>query len=311
MEISAKDVKDLRERTGAGMMECKKALVEANGHLEEAITILRKRGLASAAKKAGRITSEGLVEAQIATVKDRTVGAIVEVNCETDFVARTEDFKSLVGQVTDHVLNQNPASVELLLSQKFSSDSNKTIQESLTEQIARIGENLSIRRFERFELSGLGSLGKYIHAGGKIGVLVELAASGGVDTQREEFQSLVHDVAMHVAASDPKFLSRHEVPADVLEREKDIARAKAPTGKPAQVIEKIVEGQLVKFYGEMCLLEQPFVKEPGVSVSQWLSQKSAALGGAVEIHRFVRFKTGEGLEKRGSDFPGEVAAQLK
>jgi elongation factor Ts len=310
MEISAKAVKELREHTGAGMMECKKALVDAGGNLEEAITILRKRGLASAAKKAGRITSEGLVDVQIIDLNGARVGAIVEVNCETDFVARTDEFKALVAQVTDQVLKQKPVSVETLLAQRFASDGDKTIQENLTERIARIGENLSIRRFERYELEGAGALGKYIHAGGKIGVLVDLDAPG-LEASREEFQSLVHDVAMHVAASDPKYLKRADVPAEVLEREKDIARAKVPPGKPVPVIEKIVEGQLSKFYGEACLLEQPFVKEPALTVSQWLSQKAAALGGSIEIRRFVRFKTGEGLEKRGDDFAAEVAAQLK
>jgi len=311
MEISAKDVKELREQTGAGMMECKKALVEAQGNLEQAITILRKRGLASAAKKAGRITSEGLVDVRIAPVQGTSVGVIVEVNCETDFVARTEDFKNLVSQVGQHLLQRKPATVEDLLSQNFLSDETKTLREVLTERIARIGENLSIRRFERFELNGQGSLGKYIHAGGKIGVLVDLGAPGPLDAASETFQSLIHDVAMHVAASDPKYLSRHSVPPEVLEREMDIARAKVPPGKPAQVVEKIVEGQLAKFYGEVCLLEQPFVKEPGMSVGQWLGQRSHNLGVPIEIRRYIRFKTGEGLGKRGDDFAAEVAAQLK
>jgi elongation factor Ts len=310
MEISAQHVKELRERTGAGMMECKKALTEAKGDMEEAITILRKRGLASAAKKSGRITSEGLVDIQISPVNGKSVGAIVELNCETDFVARTEEFKALVTQMASHILVQKPSSVEEMLSQRLGSGDAKTIREELTDRIARVGENLSLRRFERYELDGTGVLGKYIHAGGKIGVLVELGVAD-VETQREELQHLVHDVAMHVAASDPRFLGRNDVPADVLEKEKEIARAKVPAGKPPQVIERIVEGQLTKFYGEVCLLEQPFVKEPGVTVGQWVSQKGSALGGTVEVRRYVRFKTGEGLEKRGDDFAAEVAAQLK
>ena len=311
MEITAQQVKELRERTGAGMMECKKALTEAGGTMEEAITILRKRGLASAAKKAGRITSEGLVEVRLSQADAQHVGAIVEVNCETDFVARTEEFKGLVAQIAEHILQRKPASVEDLLGQSFASDSGKTIKDDLTERIARIGENLSVRRFERIEFSGPGGLGQYIHAGGKIGVLLEMGAPAGANTAHEEFKGLVHDLAMHVAAADPKYLSRADVPAEVLEREKDIARAKVPAGKPAAVVEKIVEGQLGKFYGEVCLLEQPFVKEPGMSVTQWIAQKAGALGGAVEIRRFVRYKTGEGLEKRGDDFAAEVAAQLK
>ncbi len=310
MEISAQHVKELRERTGAGMMECKKALTEAKGDMEEAITILRKRGLASAAKKAGRITSEGLVDIQISPVNGKSAGAIVELNCETDFVARTEEFKALVAQLASHILVRKPSSVEEMLSQRFDPGDAKTIREELTDRMARIGENLSLRRFERFELDGTGVLGKYIHAGGKIGVLVDLGVAG-VETQREELQHLVHDVAMHVAASDPRFLGRKDVPADVLENEKEIARAKVPAGKPPQVIEKIMEGQLTKFYGEVCLLEQPFVKEPGVTVGQWVSQEGSAIGGTVEIRRYVRFKTGEGLEKRGDDFAAEVAAQLK
>ncbi len=311
MEITAQMVKELRERTGAGMMECKKALTEAKGDMEEAITILRKRGLASAAKKAGRITSEGLVDVRVTTVQGKSAGAIVEVNCETDFVARTDEFKNLVSQIGEHILQQNPPSVEALLTQKFSSDGAKTIQEDLTERIARIGENLSVRRFVRYELAGAGLLGKYIHAGGKIGVLLEMGAAASVNASNEEFLTLAHDIAMHVAAADPRYLSRHDVPAEVLEREKEIARAKAPAGKPAPVNEKIVEGQLGKFFGEVCLLEQPFVKEPSLSVSQWVAQKTAAIGGSAEIRRFVRFKTGEGLEKRGGDFAAEVAAQLQ
>jgi elongation factor Ts len=311
MEISAKDVKELRERTGAGMMECKKALVEAKGNIEEAITILRKRGLASAAKKAGRVTAEGLVDVRVASVQGTTIGVIVEVNCETDFVARTEDFKGFVSQVGEHLLQQKADSLDHLLSQKFHPEEIKTVQEILLEKIAHIKENLSIRRFERMELNGQGALGTYIHAGGKIGVLVELGAAGGTNTAGEVFQGLVHDVAMHVAASDPKYLSRHHVPSSVLEREKDIARAKVPPGKQALVVDKIVEGQLAKFYGEVCLLEQPFVKEPGMSVGQWLVQKAPALGGAVEVRRFIRFKAGEGIEKPPDDFAAEVAAQLK
>lgn len=311
MEISAKDVKELRERTGAGMMECKKALTESGGNMEEAITILRKRGLASAAKKAGRLTSEGLVEVQVAEMNGKHVGVIVEVNCETDFVARTDDFKSLVGQIAAHLLPHQVEGVEGLLHQKFSSDGSKSIGELLTERISRIGENLTIRRFERLELQGAGVFGKYIHAGGKIGVLVEMGSDGKTSQADDEFQGLVHDIAMHIAASDPRYLRRHDVPVEVLEKEKDIARAKVPPGKPAAVVEKIVEGQLSKFYGEVCLMEQPFVKEPGMSVSQWIEQKTQSFGGTTEVRRFVRFKTGEGLEKRGSDFPGEVAAQLK
>jgi elongation factor Ts len=311
MEISAKDVKELRERTGAGMMECKKALLEAQGNIDEANTILRKRGLASAAKKAGRVTAEGLVDVRVANVQGTFVGVIVEVNCETDFVARTDDFKNFVSQVGEHILREEAASLDHLLSQKFYPEGTKTVHEVLLERIAHIKENLSIRRFERIELKGEGALGTYIHAGGKIGVLVELGAPAGTETGGEAFLSLVHDVAMHVAASDPKYLSGHHVPSDVLVREKDIARAKVPPGKPVPVVDKIVEGQLAKFYGEVCLLEQPFVKEPGMSVGQWLAQKATAFKGVVEVRRFVRFKTGEGIEKRPDDFAAEVAAQLK
>ncbi len=175
-----------------------------------------------------------------------------------------------------------------------------------------MSENLSIRRYEHYLLDGQGALGHYLHAGGKIGVLVEVGASEGVDTASPDFLALVHDIAMHVAAADPKYLSRETVPASVLDKEKEIARAKVPPGKPAPVVDKIVEGQLGKFYGEVCLLEQPFVKEPGMSVGQWIQQRAAALGGAVEVRRFIRFKTGEGLETRGGDdFAAEVAAQLK
>ncbi|MDD5544563.1 MAG: translation elongation factor Ts [Acidobacteriia bacterium] len=331
MGISAQEVKELREQTGAGMMECKKALTEAAGNMEEAITILRKRGLASAAKKAGRITSEGLVEARIAGASGKQIGVVVEVNCETDFVARTDDFKNFVSQVAIHLLSHPCKEVEELLQQKFSAapalnldpsiptliiqpgavEGSKTVGEMLTERIAQIGENIAVRRFERFEAGDSGTLGKYIHAGGKIGVLVEMGSVGKSPQADSEVQELVHDIAMHIAASDPRYLGRQDVPAEVLEKEKDIARAKVPPGKPAPVVEKIVEGQLSKFYGEVCLLEQPFVKEPGMSVGQWITQKSQSWGGSAEVRRYARFKTGEGLEKRGSDFAGEVAAQLK
>jgi elongation factor Ts len=292
--ITAAQVNELRKSTGAGMLDCKKALEETGGDMEKAVDFLRKKGLAAAAKKAGRAATEGIVAALVAA--DGKSGALVEVNSETDFVAKTEKFQTFVADVANQVLVAAPADNDALFAQEAVKEPGKNVQTTLTEAIAVIGENLQIRRFARFASTGF--IGSYIHAGGKIGVLVELSGNG-------DLAAIARDVAMHIAAAAPQFVRREEVSADVLEREKDIYRDKArQTGKPENIIEKIIEGQIGKFYGEVCLLEQGFVKDPDKTIQQVL--KSA--GADVTVNRFARFVLGEGLEKKESDFAAEVAA---
>jgi elongation factor Ts len=287
-------INELRKATGAGMLDCKKALEETGGDMEKAVDFLRKKGLAAAAKKAGRAATEGLVAAQVAA--GGKSGALVEVNSETDFVAKNDKFQAFVGEIAGHVLAAAPADLDALFAQPFVKDAGKTVQTILNEAISVIGENLQIRRFVRYESAGL--VGSYIHAGGKIGVLVDLAGSG-------DLAPLAKDIAMHIAAASPQFVRRDEVPADVLEREKEIYRAKArETGKPDNIIEKIIEGQIGKFYAEVCLLEQQFVKDTDKTIQQVLK----AAGAEVTVNRFARFVLGEGLEKKQSDFAAEVAA---
>jgi len=296
VSITAAQVNELRKSTGAGMLDCKKALQETDGDMEKAVDFLRTKGLAAAAKKAGRAATEGLVAALVAA--DGKSGALVEVNSETDFVAKNDKFQAFVADVAGQVLAAAPVDNAGLLSQNSVKDAGKTVQTTLNEAISVIGENLQIRRFARFESAGF--VGSYIHAGGKIGVLVDLAGSG-------DLSALAKDVAMHIAAAAPQYVRRDEVTADVLEREKDIYRAKArETGKPDNIIEKIIEGQINKFYGEICLLEQNFVKDPDKTIQQIL--KSA--GPDVTVNRFARFVLGEGLEKKESDFAAEVAAAV-
>lgn len=296
MSITAAQVNELRKSTGAGMLDCKKALEETGGDIEKAVDSLRKKGLAAAAKKAGRAATEGMVAAVIAA--DGKSGALVEVNSETDFVAKNDKFQAFVADIANQVLAAAPADNDALLAQDSVKEPGKSIQTALNEAISVIGENLQIRRFARFSSAGLTS--SYIHAGGKIGVLVELSGNGDLAT-------LARDIAMHIAAAAPQYVRREEVVADVIEREKDIYRDKArQTGKPDNIIEKIIEGQIGKFYGEVCLLEQNFVKDPDRTIQQIL--KSA--GADVTVTRFARFVLGEGLEKKESDFAAEVAAAV-
>ena len=290
--ISASQVKELREKTGAGMMDCKKVLTETDGDFEKAIELLRERGIAKAAKKSDRIAAEGLVTTYIS--EDGKVGAAVEVNAETDFVAKNEEFKSFVADVAKQVALKAPKSVEELLAQTSITEPDKTVQEVLTNKIATIGENMSIRRFERFESNGL--IESYIHGDGKIGVLVEL--EGGDST-------LAKDVCMQIAAARPEYLDRDSVPADRVAHEMEILKAQAVNeGKPEAVAEKIVQGRIGKFYGEICLVEQDFVKDPDQKVGKLVESKGA------KIVRFARFEKGEGLQKREENFAEEVAKQI-
>ena len=290
--ITAELVKDLREKTGAGMMDCKKVLTETNGDMEKAIELLRERGIAKAAKKSDRIAAEGLVYAYVTS--DKKVGTLVEVNSETDFVAKNEDFRTFVADVAEQIATKNPADVAELLSQESIKVAGKTVQEVLTDKIATIGENMSVRRFVRFESNGL--IESYIHGDGKIGVLVDLA-KGESD--------LAKDVCMQVAAARPEYLNREEVPEEKVQKEMEILKAQAMNeGKPAEIAEKMVKGRIGKFYGEICLLEQPFVKNPDIKVEDLVKSKNA------EIVRFARFEKGEGLEKREENFAEEVMKQI-
>lgn len=296
MEISAKVVMELRAQTGAGMMDCKKALKETNGDMEKAIDFLREKGLAAAAKKASRIAAEGLVGSYLC--EKCGAAALVEINCETDFVAKTDDFKALVNSVAKLVVEKNPADVDELMALDCGDG---TVAEMVNRAVAKIGEKITIRRFARME----GQLvDTYIHLGGKIGVIVAAKT-----TDAEKARPAVHDVAMHIAAAKPGVLHRDEVdPAD-LDKEREILRAQAlndPKPKPANIIEKMVEGRIAKYYKEVCLLEQPFVKNPDQSIEQMLKEH-----GDVELVAFVRFEMGEGLQKRQDNFAEEVMGQMK
>jgi elongation factor Ts len=298
MSISASMVRDLREKTNAGMMDCKKALEETKGDFEAAIEWLRKKGLASAAKKADRLATEGLVTAQVIG----KTGVLVEVNSETDFVARNEQFKTFVVEVAQTVAAQNPANPETLLTTKMKSG--PAVGDVLRETIAKIGENLVIRRFARVETSGM--VHTYIHGDGKIGVLVELSYAGNNDAVR----TFANDICLHVAAMNPLALSPDQVPAEVVAKEKEILRAKAlEQGKKPEMLDKIVGGQINKFLAESCLLEQAFVKNPDQKVKDYLAETQKKAGETFALKQFIRFELGEGLQKKSNDFAAEVAAQ--
>ena len=291
--ITAAQVKELREKTGAGMMDCKKVLTETNGDEEKAIELLRERGIMKAAKKSDRIAAEGLVDTYINDSKK--IGSIVEVNAETDFVAKNADVQAFVKDVARQVAEKNPENVEALLEQKFIGNEEITVQEELTNKIATIGENMTIRRFARFETEG--TVASYIHGDGKIGVLVDM------DKANDELEK---DVCMHIAAAKPEFLAENDVPAERVEKEKEILKAQVINeGRPEAVAEKIVAGRLGKFYGEICLLDQEFVKDPSQKVGNLVSSKGA------KVNAFVRFEKGEGIEKKEENFAEEVAKQLK
>ena len=291
--VTAELVKQLREKTGAGMMDCKKVLTETDGDMEKAAELLRERGVAKAAKKSDRIAAEGLVAAYVTA--DKKVGAIVEVNAETDFVAKNAEFKSFVDDIACQVAEKNPANVEELLEQKYIKDESKTVKEVLTNKIATIGENMTIRRFVRFESTGL--VESYIHGEGKIAVLVNLAKG---ETE------LAKDICMQIAAARPEYLSRNDVPESAVQKEMEILKAQAMNeGKPAEIAEKMVQGRIGKFYGEICLLEQEFVKDPSMKVEQLVKSKGA------EVTAFARFEKGEGIEKKEENFAEEVMKQIK
>jgi len=302
-QITAKMVADLRAKTGAGMMDCKKALAETDGDMDGAIDYLRKKGLSAAAKKADRVASEGMVVA----TPSAAAAVLVEVNAETDFVAKNDKFQSFAQGVAQAVLEAAPADVEALKAVAFPGGE-RTVSEELTHQVATIGENMNIRRFARCE-SASGVVSSYIHGAGKIGVLVQLDSPLGAN---EQIEALGRLLAMHVAAANPQYLERSQVPADVIAREKDIMRTKAiDSGKPENIVEKIIEGQINKFYGEVCLVEQAYVIDPDQKVGKVVAALAKELGTEIKLSGYVRFQLGEGIEKKEDDFAAEVASLTK
>ena len=303
-QFTAKDVMDLRGRTGAGMMDCKKALTATDGDVEKAIDFLREKGLAAAAKKQSRIAAEGVVGSYICT-KCGT-GALVEVNCETDFVANTPEFKEMVSDIAQQIVISNPADVDALMSAKYFKDEAQTIADVVTAKVAKIGEKITIRRFARYESGANGYVDSYIHMGGKVGVLVKAEAAEVNDTVKE----VLHDVALQIAAASPvapEYVTREQVNPDHLAHETEILAAQARNeGKPEKIIEKMVQGRIQKFYKEVCLLEQIFVKDGETPVGKMIEQKAPG----TKIVEFTRYKMGDGLEKKVSDLAAEVAEQI-
>lgn len=302
MAITAQMVKELREATGAGMMDCKKALTEAEGDMERAVDILREKGLSKAAKKADRVAAEGLVAIELNG--DNTVASIVEVNSETDFVAKNNDFKVFVKDVAEMVKDASLNTVEELL--KAIHKEGKELQTVLNDRIATIGEKLDVRRFEKIDSKG--KIAGYIHGGGKIGVLVELET----DSNDEKVLALGKDLAMQIAAMNPKYISRDDVDQEYLEHEKEVLTQQALNeGKPANIVEKMVIGRLNKELKEVCLVDQVFVKNSELTIGQLIKNVSKEVGSDIKVVKMVRFEVGEGIEKREENFADEVAKQLK
>ncbi|WP_461200458.1 translation elongation factor Ts [Anoxybacillus sp. TBDG-1] len=292
MAITAQMVKELREKTGAGMMDCKKALTETNGDMEKAIDWLREKGMAKAAKKADRIAAEGTTLIEV----DGNAAVILEVNSETDFVAKNEGFKTLVKELADHLLKHKPATVEEALQQKM--DNGATVEEHINAAIAKIGEKITLRRFAVVEKDDHAAFGAYLHMGGRIAVLTVLEGTTNSD--------IAKDVAMHIAAINPKYVSRDAVSAEEIAREREVLKQQALNeGKPENIVEKMVEGRLGKFFEDICLLEQSFVKNPDVKVRQFVESNGAT------VKSFIRYEVGEGIEKRQDNFAEEVMSQVR
>lgn len=307
MSISASLVKELREKTSAGMMDCKKALEETKGDFSAAVEWLRVKGLSSAAKKADRIAAEGTVFAQVLG----NTGVLLEINSETDFVARNDGFKNFVTSVAEHVLNAVTATGDLM-EQTFHKNPTKKISDLLKEVIAGIGENVVIRRSEKYVAGTTGLVHSYVHGEGKIGVLVEIVGANAAAVQNPEARVFAQDVCLHIAAMNPMAISSEEIPADVVAKEKEILKAKnIEQGKKPEMLDKIVEGQIRKFLAENCLVDQPFVKNPDIKISDLANQTGKKVGGDLTIKRFARFELGAGIEKKQVDFAAEVAAQMK
>jgi len=295
MQITAEQVSKLRERTGAGMMDCKKALTENGGDFDKAIEYLRKKGIASASKKAGRTAKDGAVFA----LRDAEAHAVVltEINCETDFVAKTENFQKFVGNIARHIAKAKPADNAALLAQKFVGDPSKTVEECVKEAISSLGENINVRRFVRYEQSAGKEVKTYIHAGGKVGVIVEVTLPNSEKASQPAFVTYLSDLAMHIAAAAPLYLKSDEVPADTVAKEKEIALAQLQgQNKPADVLEKIAAGKINKYFEETCLLKQKFVKDDKKTIEQLTQETGKALGEALSVNRFTRYVLGEGVE---------------
>ena len=306
MAISAKDVMELRKQTDCGMMECKKALTEADGNFEKAIEILRERGLATAAKKAGRIAAEGMVYADYCP--ECKVGVVIEVNAETDFVAKNDKFVDFVKKATKVIMEQNPADVETLMNCKMGDE---TVDQALKELILVIKENIKVRRFVRYE----GVCSAYVHGGGTHGILVNFETTNGIEA-KDEFAAYGKDIAMQVAAANPGYVDEASVPAEVVAKEKEImlvqmAGDPKTANKPEAVKQKMIEGKIKKFFKENCLVDQEFVKDGDLTVAQYTAKVAKDLGGDIKIVKFARFQKGEGLEKRADDFAAEVASMVK
>ena len=307
MAITASQVKELREMTGAGMMDCKKALTATEGDMDQAVEWLRENGLAKAAKKSGRIAAEGIVAVDVA--EDGKVASIVEVNSETDFVAKNEKFQAYVAEVAAQAKNSSAASLEDFMAEKWAAEDAGTVEEKLKAMIAVIGENMNIRRFEKVTTDGL--VVPYIHGGGKIGVLVV----ADTDSDSDAVKECLKNVAMQVAALRPQYVSTDDVDSDYKEHEKSILLAQAKNDpknakKPDNIIEKMIAGRLKKELKEFCLVEQPYVKDTDMTVKQYIDSVAKVVGAPIEITRYVRFETGEGMEKKDENFAEEVAKAM-
>lgn len=306
MTITASMVKELRDMTGCGMMECKKALTETDGNIEKAIDYLRERGLAKAEKKAGRIAAEGLVAAY--EHNDGTY-VLAEINSETDFAAKSDVFQDFVKDILVHIATTKPASVEALLVEKCL-NGDTDVNDYVKQTIAKLGENLTVRRFVIFNKPEAGAIESYIHAGGKIGVMIELNCDG--DVTNEEFKHALKNLAMQVAASNPQFTDRSEISADFIAKEREIQRAAAlAEGKPEKIVDKMVDGRIEKYMKEICLVDQAYIIDPDMSVKKYLESVAKAMGASVSIKRFARFERGEGIAKKEENFAEEVAKQIK
>lgn len=306
MAITAKDVQALREKTGVGMMDCKKALQASDGDMDKAIDFLREKGLAAATKKAGRIAAEGVVLAY----NDEKVGVLVEVNAETDFVAKNDVFKAFVLDVAKTIAQENPADVDALLNVKLAG-SDRTVQENLQDKVLAIGENMKIRRFVRHE----GIVSSYIHMGGSVGVMVFFDVDDAT-AATDAFKTMGKDVAMQIAAMEPQYLNEDEIPAEVIEHEKNILLLQMQEdekmkNKPEKVLENIVKGKIAKFCKEVCLLDQPFVKDSDLTVAKYIDKTAKELGATIKATGFVRYAKGEGLQKKEEDFAAEIASMTK
>jgi elongation factor Ts len=305
MAVTAALIKDLRERTGAGMVDCKNALTQTDGDIDKAIEALREKGLAAAAKKAGRIASEGLVLAYL--TDDNDTGVLVEVNSETDFVAKNDLFRNYVTDVAKQAAASNTENMDEFYDEKWLFENGDTVRDSLNQKISVISENLNIRRFTRFNKQGSGRIVSYIHGGGRVAVLIELASENGGDKLDEAGKNL----CMQIAAMSPRFVARADVSDEFIEKEKEILTQQALSeGKPANVVEKMIAGRLNKELKEFCLLDQEYVKDSELSVAKYLETVSKDVGSSISVRRFERYEVGEGLEKRSDNFAEEVSKAI-